>query len=401
MASGCTTSGSSASVLFQKLTPDTLVKYTGTPYPQFGICTNDLLSEVEAAILQQILAFSQGKGITLADIDLTTCDCFEEKVGCCGKESCQTLECILQAYLECLCALYEDVEDLKTTVGSMFDGPYTTKCLVGVTSASKLPAITQALINDLCTTQASLASLTTTVSTLSTGLPATIGTFLAAALSSCQTDAVKKTGSGSSFQMTFAGMLPIGSITMYGGPIAGVFDTTGLGISPGPACGWALCNGAVQNGIQTVDMRGYFPVGVNDGSMGGGAQNAEVNNSTYPGQSYSMNAHGGLIQVALTSGMCAVAPHSHTVTDPGHSHILRFGGDSFSGNSFSNMLKFDSNLMNSTLDGQADVGNIRVKILNNTTGISIGAVTGSGSSTGTPHENRPPYRGVYFIQRVA
>src|ERR1035437_3373454 len=141
MGSGCTSNSNTGFNSSFQTTPDTGVKYTGVPIPELGICTGDTLLEVENVILQKIIKFSQGQGITLTDIDLTQCACFQDKVGCCGKQSCQTLECILQAYLDCLCALYTDVQILKIEVGQMYDGPYNTACLTTVTSASKLPAI--------------------------------------------------------------------------------------------------------------------------------------------------------------------------------------------------------------------------------------------------------------------
>ncbi|TXH08740.1 MAG: hypothetical protein E6R03_17660 [Hyphomicrobiaceae bacterium] len=397
MGSGCSPTGSGGLSALRP-TPDTSVIYTGNALPSLGICTGDTLAEVDAVILQQIINFSQGVGISVPDIDLTQCDCFIAKVGCCGKESCQTLTCILQAYLDCLCELYSDVEDLKVKVAAMYDGPYVTKCLSNVNSSSKLPAIMNELISEFCALVTTVAALQTQVNNLSTGLPTTIGNFLNTALTSCAgSSGLKKTGSGSTFKATFMGFTPIGGIIMYGGTLTGKFDSSGLGLATTDMCGWALANGA--NG--TIDMRGYFPVGVNDGSMGSGSQNSEVDNAANPGQNYAQNAHGGAIKVALSAAMCAVAPHSHTVTDPGHSHVIAVNLDSASGSKFSNFMKFDTTSYTNTLDGDPDVGNIHAKIRKNTTGIQIGAVTGSGASTGAAHENRPPYRALYFIQRIS
>lgn len=393
MASGCNPS-IATSVL--KPVPDTTVIYTGPPIAQFGICTGDTLSEIEAVILGKIVDYSTGVGINIPSIDLTQCDCFKSAITCCAT-ACQSLLCILQAYLDCMCALYADVQILNTKVDAIYDGPYDTACLKGVSAADKFPAIFQEVIYELCTAETDITNIKTQLTNLTTTLPTTIGNFLLTAIKGCQSGSIVKTGTGASASIVFSGFVPLGGIIMYAGAISGVFDSTGLGVSPGPACGFALANG----NNSTIDMRGYKPVGVNDGSMGGGGQNSEVNNATNPGQNYAINDHGGAIKVALSSAMCSVPPHTHTVTDPGHSHILAFGGDTFSGSKFSNMVKFDGNNLFSTLDGTPDVGNIHIKIKNNFTGITIGAASGSGTGSGTPHENRDPYRALYFVQRIA
>lgn len=395
MGSGCSPNSFSAIGGIRSV-PDTSITYTGISLPTLGICRGDTLAEVDAVILDKIIAYSTGLGISLPDLDLTTCDCFTAKVSCCGKESCQTLTCILEAYLECLCALYEDVKVLTTKVQAMYDGPYTTKCLSNVSSASKLPVIINQLIAEFCTLVTTVAALQAQITTLTTGLPATIGNFLNTALQTCAgSSGLKKTGTGASFVATFAGFTPIGGITMYGGTLTGKFDGSGLGLSTTDMCGWALCNG--NNG--TIDMRGYFPVGVNDGSMGSGAQNAEVNNATNPGQNYTINANGGEIKHLLSGSESGSAAHTHTINDPGHSHLISVNLDSASGANNANYMKFDATSFTNTLDDAPDVGNIHAKIRKNTTGITINS--GGGSAASAKHENRPPYRALYFIQRIA
>lgn len=394
MGSGCNPSLASS---IMRPVPDTSVIYTGPPIPMFGICTGDTLAEIEAVVLGKIVDFSSGIGINIPDIDLTTCDCFKSKVTCCAN-SCSSLICILEAYLDCMCDLYNDVVIIKREVADIL-GPYDTKCLVGVTGTSLFSAIFQEVIVELCQAEADITNIKNILANLTSTITSTVGNWLLTAIQSCQIGSVIKSGSGSSVQIKFQGFVPVGGIIMYAGPIAGVFDSSGMGLNPGPACGFALCNGNIQGGITTVDMRGFKPVGVNDGSMGSAAQAPEVDNAINPGQGYSLNNHGGQIKVALTGPMCSIPSHTHAVNDPGHSHILAFGGDTFNGTKFSNMMKFDGNNLSSTLDGVADIGNIHVKIKNNTTGITIGASSGAGTPA-APHENRDPYKALYFIQRI-
>lgn len=387
MGSGCISSSNTGGfgASFKSI-PDTGVKYTGPALSDLGICTGDTLAEVEAVILQKIIDFSEGKGITLTDIDLTQCACFTEKVGCCGKESCQTLECILQAYLDCMCELYADVQTLKTEVGAMYDGPYDVKCLSTVTSASKLPAIIQEMITELCLAEANISILQSQITSLTSTITTTVGNFLLTAIQSCNSQVVK-TGTGASTQIRFKGFAPIGGIMPYAGSLA-VFDASGLGITGTEACGWALCNG--NNG--TIDMKGLVPVGTTN--MGGSPLTPVTS-----GALYSLGNTGGEIAHLLLSAESGTGAHSHPVTDPGHSHIISVNLDSASGSNNSNYMKFDTTSYTNTLDGVADVGNIHAKIRNNFTGISIGV--GGGTNASAAHENRMPYRALYFIQRVS
>ncbi len=386
MGSGCSSSGSFSTGTL-KPTPDTSVVYTGPALSQLGICTGDTLAEVDAVILQKIIDYSTAVGISVPSIDLTQCDCFIQKVGCCGKASCQTLTCILEAYLDCMCELYADVLDLKIKVKAMYDGPYNTGCLSNVTSTSKLPAIMQELITEFCQLVTVVANLQTQINNLTTTLPTTIGNFMAGAIQGCQTDSVKKTGSGSTFKVTFGGFCPVGSVLMYAGPIAGNF-TGGVGNNPGPMCGWALCDG--QSG--RLDMRGYFPVGVNDGSMGSGAQNAEVDNAANPGQNYSPGAHGGEIKHQLTGAeVPAVGFSGSTAASTGT--IDYFQVSRKHAQTGDNTMGYQGDGPGTSTAAGIPNGHLPFTI----PGQSISGSTGGG---GGKHENRPPYMAVYFIQRI-
>lgn len=409
MGSGCTSRGGSSAVLFQKNTPDTQVEYTGPAIPALGICTGDLLSEVEAIVLQKIIDYSTGVGIHLVDIDLTQCDLFIDQITCCGT-GCDDLPCLMDIVFKSLCILYEDIKDLQEAIDEM-NGPYNVACLSGLGANPKLNEIIQELILEFCALVDRVGTLETLVASITANLSTNIGNFMNSAISGCQTGSLVKSGTGASFTVAFKGFNPVGAIIMYGGSIAGIFDGTGLGVSPGPACGWALCNG----NNSTVDMRGYKPIGVNDGSMGSGSQNNEVNNSINPGQNYSLNAHGGEIRHTLTPTESAIAPHTHPVTDPGHDHFMRFKDrtSNFNTNGGTNhYVDFTGPVGSVSNDFTGWIGsggagsntsngaNIAAKIGMSAAGISIGASTTPSTPTGA-HENRDPYRSLYFIQRVA
>lgn len=381
MGSGCIVSNNTGFSSSFKTIPDTSVKYTGPAIPELGICTGDYLDEVEAIILQNILLFAAGKGITLEYIDLTQCDCFVSKVGCCGKEVCQTLECVLQAYLDCMCDMYSDIQDIKVeitniknTISAMFDGPYDTKCLSGVTSASKLPAITQAMIDQICVNTSAISNITTNFST-------NVRNEVLSMIQSCQVGAVIKAGTGASATVTFKGFVPIGGIMPMAPSGLANFDASGLGKSNTDACGWALCDG--RNG--TINMIGLVPVCTTD--MTGGSP--YLSGPTMP-----VGVPGGLYSVSLVTANIPTMPFSAGLS--GASAALDYyqvsrkhaqTGDNTMG-------YMPDGVGTSTPPGSAPNGHISITF-------SGGSVSGTVGGGGSAHENRMPYMPLYYIQRIA
>ena len=84
-----------------------------------------------------------------------------------------------------------------------------------------------------------------------------------------------------------------GMIILWSGSISNIPD------------GWSLCDGSVQNGEQTPDLRDKFVVGA---SIGTGNV----------GETYSVGDTGGNDLLTLTEAQ--LPSHSHGVNDPGHSH---------------------------------------------------------------------------------
>lgn len=84
-----------------------------------------------------------------------------------------------------------------------------------------------------------------------------------------------------------------GMIIIWSGSISNIPD------------GWALCDGSVQNGEQTPDLRDRFVVGA---SIGTGNV----------GETYSVDDTGGNDLITLTTGQ--MPSHSHGLNDAGHSH---------------------------------------------------------------------------------
>ena len=377
MGSGC----KSNPTWFQKKIADSGIEYTGVAIPALGICTHDTLSEIEAVVLGKIIDYSTGVGIHIPNIDLTACDLFKNYITCCN--TCDELDCLMEIIFSSLCVLYTDYTELAAQVTALLQGPYNTACLT-LGSNPTLVQIIQELIKEFCALKASFDTLQTSVNGITSSLSDNIGNFLLNAITTCQKSSGPiKSGSGRTASITFNGFTPIGGIIMYYKPLD-VFDSTGLGVSPGPACGWAICNG----NNNTPNMCGLVPVGSTD--MG----------STQPisGQIFPNNTNTGEYYHTLSVTETPLKSHTHGVDEHGgHSHVMSVSLDGASGN-FSNFMKIDGSGFSTTLDGQADVGNIHAKIRNNVTGITINNAVDSASAK---HNNIQPSHSVYFIMRIS
>lgn len=145
----------------------------------------------------------------------------------------------------------------------------------------------------------------------------------------------------------FPSTIPTGVIVMWSGSIASI------------PSGWYLCNGS--NG--TPDLRNKFVIGAYLDSVG-------VANTTVTG---SNTLDGG-------SKDSIVVSHTHTITDPGHSHLgavyTYYVGDNGSYGAISGVNK-----------GTATT--------TSTTGISIDSTGSSGTNA-----NLPPYYALAFIMKA-
>jgi hypothetical protein len=380
---------------------DTQVVYTGPPISSLNICTGDTLAEVDAVILNQLLNFAQGKGIYVENIDLTTCDIFKDCIVNCT--SCTDLPCLLNCYKNAICTLYNDYTLLETQINTLLNGPYDTSCLKNnLPTNPTLNQIIQELIKEFCSLLSAFNVLSTSVSGFTSGINTTIGNFLSSAIVCRQNGTnlsgpnITKSGSGSTLQLSFLGFAPIGSVIPFAGSAAN-FDSTGKGMIDTDAWGWALCNG--NNG--TVNMSGLFPVGTGMGP------------AVITGMVLPYNTTGGEYGVTLTSTTIPSVSIGGTITDPGHSHPLAFKleGSVPQGGAGSSWIvnpigaDYTTPYTDYTGTYHAPTGTIpsaaagiQANIGVQKTGISLaGAHTNGG---GMPHNNMPPYRALYYIQRI-
>ena len=384
---------------FQKFTPDTDIKYTGVPIPSLGICTGDSLQEIESVLLQKIVDYASGTGITIQGIDLTAGSCatlFTDCITCCN--SCTDLPCLLSCYHTAICTIYTEVSNFQAAITSMNSG-YNTACLTGVDSTSNLHAVMQELITEFCNLLSAFNVLNSSMSGFTAGINNTIGTFLLNHITTCTGNgSVIKSGSGSTAQIAFTGFVPVGGIIPFAGPIAGRFDSTGLGISGTDMCSWALCNG--NNG--TINMMGQVPVGLT--SMGGSnPPNLGTLSVTVLGIQQGQN------EVTLGAAQVPSLPVSGSITDPGHDHTFNFwrrqgnlnqggGPDGYmdntpGGTSYTPSVSPPNAQPSGSLPGAIGGGVVR-----SYTGISLAGATATGG--GGSHTNMQPYTGLYYIQRI-
>jgi len=395
MGSACNNSVSNN--YFEKLTPDTGIVYTGPTITALGICTGDRLNEVEAVLLQKILDYATGVGISIPSIDLTTCTAFTSCITCCNN-GCTDLPCLLECYKTAICTIWGDVQTLQSQVSALLDGPYNIGCLTGLPTNPTLNQIIQQLILQFCTLQTQVATLTTQVTNLTTGLPVQIGNFLLNALTTCQgTTTLVKTGAGASAQVAFKGFVPIGAIIPYAGPTTNKFDSTGLGLANTDVCDFALCNG--KNG--TVDMREQVPVGCGAGVMGGSTLPSNAS-----GANYALGALVGQASVTLLSNQSGIPAAAITVNDPGHDHPFYFHAEAAASGNTTQKINFIGTINSWTASssaglgaaGNGSVGNTTAYIGKVYTGITISANAANAQQS---HENRQPSTALLYIQRIA
>jgi microcystin-dependent protein len=141
--------------------------------------------------------------------------------------------------------------------------------------------------------------------------------------------------------------------------------------------GWAICNG--QNGTPNLNRRFVFGAG-NDGEVNryDGEEQTILYTNHLPSHNHTMS-------------------HNHALHDPGHTHgfVGYHGVGSAAGNS-----KEAISARNGVVD--YDPPGKMGRIYNANTGMWIDQFNGSTGAVGSnqPHNNMPPYCGLYFIMKL-
>lgn len=354
---------------------DKCVKYTGVDVPLLDIRTGDSLSFVEQAIITFLGSVLDGSGIKITLDEEVYCELVSQYL-----QECQEVTALdlFKALVQSACNLQEQVDAIVADIATI-EADYTINCLEGVVASSGTHAIVQAVITKLCEVDATLTALATDVDTNYVKI-ADINNYIAAYLAD-QAPATRY----------YTRMLPFG-VVLYAGSLS-FFDATGAGL---PNTEWEqiyICNGSNS----TPDMRGRVPVGVITG-VPGGAMSPTVNPASDPtfNPAYSLGDVAGVNKITLATTQ--IPAHSHSVTDPGHTHVLAknedVGGSPLIADEYLASIRDvstdgDYNLQNAT--DVADVG----KVLENVTGISI-----DNSGGGQAHDNKQPALAFHFVMYI-
>ena len=382
MGSGCNNSNNNK--WFQTLTPDTGVKYTGAPYPNLGICTGDLLSEIEIVILDKIQQFATGQGIVLESLSLVQCDFIKQFTQCCVED--KSLLNVADVILKAICALNTKIEDIQEII----DNPYIydLKCLT--VANPTVSNVIQELINQFCILQTEVNTFIgdfnngTLSPAITNAIYNIVGDFLLNNINSCANKGISKSGVGSQAMLNINALVPPKTALPYYGDTTD-FNTDGSGKSSVGLCGWYICDG--RNG--TPDMRGYTAVGAtNLGSVSTVPLDNRVDPTVNGDADYSLNLNQKKGEVKHTLVIGELPSHSHTINETAHKHSISTQGPT--GTTSGDMGQIaGANTESGKPTATKYTGNA-------TTGITIKSTGG-----GFKHENRQPSNGCIWIMRFS
>jgi len=357
-----------------EIVSDKCVRYTGESVPLLGIESGDNLLVVEQSLIDKVVSFLDGTGISIT-IDLDDyCElvtqylppCFPE----CGDPS--ALE-LFTALVKAACDLQVQVDAVEADI-AVLNADYNIGCLTGVTASSDTHAVVQAVITKLCQLGVDLAALALDLDTNYVKL-ADLNSLIQAYL-----DSLAPT-------QNYTKMVPYTAVEYYG-PLS-YFDITGAGILADGFDKIYLCNGL--NG--TPDKRGRVPVGAIVG-VGGGALDAAVDPIYTGNPNYALGDGGGANSVVLNSTQIPAHSHPVTVTDPGHVHAP--GSSIFRGNRTT-----DDSGGTQCVATQLTNGDPALTAPEYTTTASTGInVTVGNTGGGLGHANIQPVRACYYIMYI-
>lgn len=381
MGSGC---NNGSRKVFGTTVVDGKVVYTGPAIPSLGICTGDTLSEVESVILEKIFEYSTGKGITIAELDLSQCDVTSEFVVCCAQNN--SLVGILDVIVKSICRVQTNIESMSASIGESTGLMLDPKCLV-ISDNTKLQPILQAIIDSHCDLKAAFENVFVDLDNPSINpefveqINNSVVTKVMNQITSCN-GGITKTGVGAATTMKFTAMVPVNGWVWYDGSLSN-FDSTGLGLAEAGMCGWAIGNG--QNG--TRDARGYALAGATN--VQGGSLDSAVDASVHFDSDYSTNVGDkkGEVKHILTQAELPTA----SISTPAHAHTVTFN--------VQRLLESSVGSTGNVYVLAADAGDptIAAKVFNTSTAASIPNSIGQGFK----HENRQPTLYGVWIKRIS
>jgi hypothetical protein len=138
-----------------EIVSDRCVKYTGIDVPVLGIKTGDSLSFVEQSLITFLTSTLDGTGVIIDLSGINVCTVVNKYLPTCKDLS---IVDVSKALIEAACDLQVQVT-ANTNAITALNADYTIGCLTGVTASSDTHNIVQAVINKLCSLDASFTSL--------------------------------------------------------------------------------------------------------------------------------------------------------------------------------------------------------------------------------------------------
>ena len=159
------------------------------------------------------------------------------------------------------------------------------------------------------------------------------------------------------------------------------------------SCDWQLCNGS--NG--TPDLRGQFVVGAGGSYTPGdtgGASSVTLSANTMPIHTHELTG-------SLTTGSAGSHTHTTSVTDPGHFHTLPYVAGLSASQGGTGVNKIGGTEATTTVFTGISV--TIASAIDHVHSLTLSGNTQSAGGTGgttQPHENRPPYYALCYIQKM-
>lgn len=292
------------------------VLYEGVSIPLFGICPGDPITYVTKAITDKILELTADDEIELSSINIDNCLILKDKLA--GKD--KTYANLIQVLWDYGCTLNQLITDLQDQID---DNPATQpyafqlKCITPVGTPVNVDAIVQGIINKVCELETKVNSLGGNTTEI---INVAVGDFLSAAITANGNRGFTKTGTGSTTKINFYALVPPNCPLPYIGS-ASNFDSLGKGLVGTPYEGWFFLDGLDGR----LDGRGRTLVGAVRGLFSGGPLDPAVDPTQpyNPSTDYGVGDKFGENYHKLTIN--EMAPHAHTIIDPGHSHAQQGG----------------------------------------------------------------------------
>lgn len=333
------------------ITLDTCVMYTGADNSTLSITNGSTLYSVLNSL---IAAYSTTTSASSISVSLgTSCSYLNNFLS----PYPYTLQYVIPAIASAICEMDSRIEDLDDVVNAPYS--FDTSCLSITSIPPSKDQILQATIDKVC-------ELAATVSTINSTY-VQVGDVC---------DLVTQCIEAPVTRQEYLTM-PKYVALPYHGPTS-VFDANGNGLFASGYSNVYMCIGQTINGFTLPDYRGRVAVGQNSGIPTAGMDS--VVNPALPGNAAyiiaNKNKYG---EFTHTSTLAETPAHTHSVTDPGHSHSM--------GGYFAD--KGDDNNYRLLTEGGS------TRTLSSTTGISI-----ASAGSGQPHNNLQPSIGAIYIMYV-